>query len=105
MAARKHIAKEQVATTSTSSAPNHNFKNPQDAISANGLIGSTVAETLDKVSDVLDFLAEFNARKAEVELTGSVIAGHTWVIEYARDALRVQMAALFPNSGSGARNG
>jgi hypothetical protein len=72
----------------------NDFTNSDKLQKSNGLIGFTVQDTLDNVADVLDFLHEFDLRKADSEITEDIICGRLHVTAYARDALRLQVNGL-----------
>jgi len=89
-AGRKNIAKLQ----SVVSQARAERVNSDVAIRANRLIGYDAQETVSMVSDVLDFVIDFNLREPHSEITPAIERGMTFVLEYARDALRLQEREL-----------
>jgi len=84
-AAAKHSAKLQAVQKRPQAGTNSN-----EAMEANGLIGFEAEETILAVSDVLDFVIDFNVRGSHSEMTPNIERGMTYVLEYARDALQLQ---------------
>lgn len=74
-------------------------------MNANTLIGYDAQETVKSVADVLDFVMDYEQRQSAHEMMPSIHMGKIRVLEFARDALRLQERELDRALSEGNANG